>query len=56
MRNSSCFYAKKIFQSTLLLALLTLPFSLFAQTTAQEWLEAIDRDLNPPQYESYRKL
>jgi len=56
MRNSSCYYAKNIFQSIMLFALLALPLNLFAQTTAQEWLEAIDRDLNPPQYESYRKL
>ncbi|MBT4287309.1 MAG: outer membrane lipoprotein-sorting protein [Deltaproteobacteria bacterium] len=39
-----------------LIALLLLPVSLWAQETAQEWLETIDRNLNPPQYESYRKL
>ncbi|MBT4527975.1 MAG: outer membrane lipoprotein-sorting protein [Deltaproteobacteria bacterium] len=33
-----------------------LPMNLWAQGTAQEWLETIDRNLNPPQYESYRKL
>jgi hypothetical protein len=36
--------------------LLMVPTLLFAQQTAEEWLEAIDRNLNPPQYESYRKL
>ena len=56
MKNSNCFYTKIIFHSILLFALLASPLSVFAQTTAQEWLEAIDRDLNPPQYESYRKL
>ena len=40
----------------LLVMMLVLPFSCFAQTTPQEWLETIDRNLNPPQYESYRKL
>ena len=38
------------------LLLLILPFSLTAQQTPQEWLVTIDRNLNPPQYESYRKL
>ncbi|MCP4752642.1 MAG: outer membrane lipoprotein-sorting protein [Proteobacteria bacterium] len=33
-----------------------LPLGLYAQQTPQEWLVAIDRNLNPPQYESYRKL
>ncbi|MCP4295656.1 MAG: hypothetical protein GY786_08625, partial [Proteobacteria bacterium] len=35
---------------------LLLPLNLMAQETAKEWLSTIDRDLNPPQYESYRKL
>lgn len=38
------------------ISLLLLPMSLWAQDSAQEWLETIDRNLNPPQYESYRKL
>ncbi len=29
---------------------------IFAQKTPQEWLVTIDRNLNPPQYEAYRKL
>ena len=29
---------------------------LFAQQTPQEWLAAVDRNLNPDQYEAYRKL
>ncbi|MBU2515150.1 outer membrane lipoprotein-sorting protein [bacterium] len=33
-----------------------IPLTLMAQQTPQEWLETIDRNLNPPQYESYRKL
>jgi outer membrane lipoprotein-sorting protein len=36
--------------------LLMIPMGLFAQETPQEWLQEIDRNLNPPQYESYRKL
>ncbi|MCP4295544.1 MAG: outer membrane lipoprotein-sorting protein [Proteobacteria bacterium] len=39
-----------------LISLLFLPHHLMAQETAKEWLSTIDRDLNPPQYESYRKL
>jgi hypothetical protein len=47
---------KKMTGFTTLFTLLLLPVSLWAQETAQEWLETIDRNLNPPQYESYRKL
>jgi outer membrane lipoprotein-sorting protein len=47
---------KKMTGFTTLLTLLLLPVSLWAQETAQEWLETIDRNLNPTQYESYRKL
>ncbi|MFH1287447.1 MAG: outer membrane lipoprotein-sorting protein [bacterium] len=36
--------------------MLTLPMGSYAQTLPQEWLETIDRNLNPPQYETYRKL
>ena len=36
--------------------LFAFPLGLNAQQTPQEWLETIDRNLNPPQYESYRKL
>ncbi|NQU62904.1 MAG: outer membrane lipoprotein-sorting protein [SAR324 cluster bacterium] len=39
-----------------LLLLLILPSGLLAQQTPQEWLAAVDRNLNPVQYESYRKL
>ncbi len=39
-----------------LLWLLILPLGVSAQQTPQEWLVIIDRNLNPPQYESYRKL
>lgn len=35
---------------------LMIPAGLQAQSTPQEWLVTIDRNLNPPQYESYRKL
>ncbi len=48
---------KTLIKNTAVLVLLPLlPFSLLAQESASEWLEAIDRNLNPPQYESYRKL
>lgn len=47
---------KKMTGFTTLFTLLLLPVSLWAQETAQEWLVTIDRNLNPPQYESYRKL
>ncbi len=39
-----------------LLLLMILPAGLLAQQTAQEWLATVDRNLNPDQYESYRKL
>jgi len=39
-----------------MLSLLLLPLGLYAQQTPQEWLVTIDRSLNPPQFESYRKL
>ena len=32
------------------------PLVSHAQSTPEEWLKTIDRTLNPPQYESYRKL
>ena len=47
---------KKLIGAGGLITLLLLPMSLWAQETAQEWLKTIDRNLNPPQYESYRKL
>ncbi|MBC8258756.1 MAG: outer membrane lipoprotein-sorting protein [SAR324 cluster bacterium] len=56
MKNQLLLSLKRPSIILILLTLLTLPLSAFAQSTAQEWLEAIDRDLNPPQYESYRKL
>ena len=40
----------------LMLLLLMLPFGLYAQQTPREWLATIDQNLNPPQFESYRKL
>lgn len=45
----------KGFWSTLLL-LIAIPFGVVAQSSPQEWLETIDRNLNPPEFESYRKL
>ncbi len=47
---------KKLAAIAALISLLFLPHHLMAQETAKEWLSTIDRDLNPPQYESYRKL
>ena len=46
----------RIIATGVVLLLVFLPFSLIAQQTPQEWLVTIDRSLNPPQYESYRKL
>ena len=47
----------KITLVTLYFAILSIiPLHVFAQTTAHEWLTTIDRILNPPQYEAYRKL
>jgi len=39
-----------------LILFLFFPLVLSAQQSPQEWLEVIDRNLNPPQYEAYRKL
>jgi hypothetical protein len=50
------FMLKKIVPGGILFFLLFLPLNLLAQESAQEWLSLIDRSLNPPQYESYRKL
>jgi len=47
----------KMMSLTLYIFILSvIPFHLFAQSTPHEWLVTIDRNLNPPQYEAYRKL
>lgn len=40
----------------LMMMLMLMPAAIFAQQTPEEWLITIDRNLNPPQYEAYRKL
>ncbi len=49
-------YGKPVIIMVLFLWSLILTGVLYAQQTPQEWLAAIDRDLNPDQYEAYRKL
>ena len=45
-----------VFQLGLILTLAGIPGLLLAQTTPQQWLAVVDQNLNPPQYEAYRKL
>jgi hypothetical protein len=47
---------KKAVLLSIVVTLLLWTIDLMAQGTAQEWLETIDRNLNPLEYESYRKL
>ncbi len=47
---------KAVKKISIISILLLIPSLLFAQKTPQEWLAEIDRNLNPEQYESYRKL
>jgi len=56
MKNLIQIQIKRVTAAGIMLLLLILPFSLIAQQTPQEWLVTIDRNLNPPQFESYRKL
>ncbi len=49
-------YSRNALFAVSYLMLLMIPLGVNAQQTPQEWLETIDRSLNPPQYESYRKL
>lgn len=46
----------KAFKHTLLLTLLLFSASSLYAVTPQQWLEKVDKNLNPPQYEAYRKL
>ncbi len=54
MKNPIHTLISRIAAAVLLLSII--PFGIYAQQTPQEWLVTIDRNLNPPQYESYRKL
>jgi len=57
MKNSVRVLAAMItIAGSMLLLISIFPIVLYAQQTPQEWLVTIDRNLNPPQYESYRKL
>lgn len=56
MKNITLLKPAKSGLLILLVSMLAMPFGVFAQSTANEWLAEIDRNLNPPQYESYRKI
>lgn len=56
MKNLSTTAKKKNSLILILFTLMLFPVGAISQTTANEWLSEIDRSLNPPQYESYRKL
>lgn len=57
VKTAKTHFHGKMAAMTILLVWLMLPaLSLYAQETPQEWLSTIDRDLNPEQYEAYRKL
>jgi len=56
MTDKLCEKRPSLLKIGMMLLMLSAPVGLFAQSTAEEWLETIDRNLNPPQYESYRKL
>ena len=45
-----------MFRKFILTLAFLMPVAIFAQSTPQEWLKVIDRNLNPPEYEAYRKL
>ncbi len=47
---------KIMFGFAVVLIVAGIPLQVFAEKSPQEWLETIDRNLNPPQYEAYRKL
>jgi len=56
MKNFNLPSWKSIVNMLLFATMFLFPISAYSQTTANEWLLEIDRNLNPPQYESYRKL
>lgn len=57
MKTKMTHFRGKTVIITILAAWLMAPaLSLSAQQTPEEWLTAIDRNLNPEQYEAYRKL